>query len=92
MADFLFDSSGDWITWRRTSDARFLFNNDGDAIGWFPWGDADAVNMDRASLGTVLGNRLLRKHNQPYRGYPGYAGHISAPAGFTDVPKSQIKT
>jgi hypothetical protein len=42
----VYDSSGDWIAWRRTTDDRFLFDEDGDAIGWFPWGDADAVNME----------------------------------------------
>lgn len=74
MANFLFDSSGDWIAWRRTTEDKFLFNDDGDAIGWFPWGDDDAVDVDGEYLGTVVGNRLYRKHYQPYRGYPGYPG------------------
>lgn len=106
MADFLYDSSGDWIAWRRTIGDQFLFNDGGDAIGWFPRGDTDAVNMNGDYLGTVVGNRLLRKDYQPYRGYPGYpgypgyagypgypgyAGYFSTPSGFADVAKSQLK-
>lgn len=92
MADFLFDSSGDWIVWRRSTNDKFLFNDNGDAIGWFPWDDADAVDMDGEYLGTVVGNRLLRKNYQPYRGYPGYPGYSPPPAGFSDLLRKQLKS
>jgi hypothetical protein len=37
VADFLFDSSGDWIAFRRTTDDRFHFNEDSDAMGGSSW-------------------------------------------------------
>lgn len=61
MTVHLFDSSGDFVAFRRTHDDRYLFDVDGNWIGWFPWGDADVVTEDGDYLGTVVGNRLLRR-------------------------------
>jgi len=107
MTVHLLDSSGDFVAFRRSDDDRYLFDVDGNWIGWFPWGDADVVTEDGDYLGTVMGNRLLRRGTQPYRGYPGYpgypgyagypgypgyAGYIATPSGFDDVPKSVLKS
>lgn len=105
MVVHLFSNSGDFIAFRRTEDDKFLFNADGDWIGWFPWGDDDAVRPDGAYLGTVVGNRLMHRESQPYRGYPGYpgypgyagypgypghAGYAGYIPGFADVPTALL--
>lgn len=83
MTNFLFNSMGHVVAFRRTPDDKFLWDNHGKWIGWFPWGDADAVDRRGKYLGTVVAsNRLLCRVNQPYRGYPGYPGY----PGFAGYP------
>lgn len=101
MTAFLYSSSGSWIAFRVTPEGRYLFNKSGKWIGWFPWGDADAVTRQGKYLGTVVGDRLLRRTAPAYRGYPGYpsypdypgypgypghAGYRARPSGFVDLP------
>lgn len=105
MAHFLFNSHGNVIAFRRTEDDKFLWDKNGNWIGWFPWGDDDAVDKHGKYLGTVVKNRLLRRNNQPYRGYPGYpgypgyagypgypgyAGYFGYVSGFGDVPEGLL--
>lgn len=70
MSIFFFDLSGAPVAFRRTASDRYLFDKQGHWIGWFPWGDNDVVDKDGEYLGTVVGNRLLSRLVQPYRGYP----------------------
>ncbi len=105
MAIFYFDISGHVLAFRRREDDRFLFNKGGTWVGWFPWGDDDVVDRDGKYLGTVVGNRLLQRQHQPYRGYPGYpgypgfagypgypgyAGYAGYRAGFDDIDASRL--
>ncbi|QFU90491.1 hypothetical protein [Amycolatopsis sp. YIM 10] len=107
MAIHYYDSSGLWIAFRRKEGDRYLFNSHAEWIGWFPWGDKDAVTTTGDYLGTVVTDRLLHRHHQPYRGYPGfpgfpgYPGHPSypghwgprsLPAGFVDVPARLLRS
>lgn len=105
MTSHLFDQSGNWIAFRRSENDKYLFNKSGNWIGWFPWGDSDAVTKDGKYLGTVRGNRLLRRTTTRYRGYPGYPGypgyagypghpghpgHAGYVSGFGDVPRDLL--
>lgn len=85
MAIFLFDLHGHPIAFRRTSEDKFLFDKHGHWIGWFPWGDNDAADKHGKYLGSVVGNRLLQRQTQPYRGYPGYPGYPGY-AGYPGYP------
>ncbi|BDZ48633.1 hypothetical protein GCM10025867_08740 [Frondihabitans sucicola] len=106
MSTFLFNLHGHHVAFRRTQEDKFLFDKHGHWLGWFPWGDNDAVDKTGKYLGTVVGNRLLRRTFQPYRGYPGYpgypgyagypgypgfAGYAGYQAGFTDVDAAQFQ-
>lgn len=75
MVAFLFDTRGKGVAFRRTAGDQFLWDKHGKWIGWFPWGDADAVDKQGKYLGTVVGDRLVARVSQPYRGYPGYPGY-----------------
>lgn len=91
------------MAYRRDGDDRWLWDVRGHWLGWFPWGDADAVDRAGKYLGTVVGDRLLHRVSQPYRGYPGYpgypgyagdpgyggfAGHQAAPTGFRTLRRA----
>jgi hypothetical protein len=106
VVKWLFDLSGHGIAFRRNDNDKFLWDKSGNWIGWFPWGDADAVDKEGKYLGTVVGNRLLERTSQPYRGYPGYpgypgyagypgysgfAGYGGYFSGFSDVPDKRLK-
>ncbi|ASN21640.1 hypothetical protein CGK93_19675 [Arthrobacter sp. YN] len=106
MAVFYFNTKGNPIAFRRSEKDRYLFDKNGNWIGWFPWGDNDAVDKEGNYLGTVVGNRLLKRDSQPYRGYPGYpgypgyagypgypgyAGYAGYKSGFSDVPESSLR-
>ncbi|WP_182263082.1 hypothetical protein [Rhodococcus sp. UFZ-B548] len=106
MVNFYFDRGGQPVAFRRTDGDKFLFGKSGKWIGWFPWGDADAVDTKGKYLGTVVGNRFLRRTSQPYRGYPeypgypghagypgypGHAGHAGYQSGFEDVDGSRVQ-
>lgn len=106
MAIFYYNASGKVIAYRKSALDKFLYDDKGHWIGWFPWGDADAVTKNGKYLGTVVGDRLFQRTNQPYRGYPGYpgypgyagypgyggyGGYVGKPSGFRDVPPDQLK-
>lgn len=106
MAVFFFNNTGNPVAFRRNHEDKFLFDKTGNWIGWFPWGDNDAVDKEGNYLGTVVGNRLLKRDSQGYRGYPGYpgypgyagypgypgyAGYSGYHSGFSDVPESSLK-
>lgn len=82
---YLYDSHGKWVGFRTSEQDRYLYNKSGKWIGWFPWGDEDAVTKSGKYLGTVVGNRLLSRRSQPYRGYPGYPGYPGF-AGYQPNP------
>lgn len=84
MTDFLFDSSGNWIAFRRSSKDNYVFGKDGQWIGWLPWNDAEVVDKNGKYLGTIVGNRLVA-FSRPYRGYPGYPGYPGY-AGYPGYP------
>lgn len=90
MTGFLFDSSGNWIAFRRNSTDKFIFGKDGNWIGWLPWNDAEVVDKDGKYLGTIVGNRLVAfgRPSRGYPGYPGYAGYPGYPgfAGYKPLP------
>ena len=107
VVTFYFNLHGTPIAFRRSEDDRYLFDTKGHWIGWFPWGDQDAVDRHGKYLGSVVGNRLLCRIGQPYRGYPGYpgypgyagypgypghAGYAGHQTGFTDVDASRLVT
>ncbi len=80
---YLFDSAGEWIAFRK---GKHLFARMGEWLGWFPWNDEEAVDPSGEYLGTIyLGDRLYRFSNHEYRGYPGrlenpgYPGYPGAP-------------
>jgi hypothetical protein len=75
MTQHFFSKGGTWIAFRRSPDGKYLFDAHGKWVGWFPWGDDDAVDTTGAYLGSIFGNRLLRKTSFRYRGYPGYPGY-----------------
>lgn len=106
MATFYFNRGGKPIAFRRHDGDRFLFDKNGNWIGWFPWGDNDTVDKEGKYLGTVVGNRLLSRDSQPYRGYPGYpgypgyagypgypgyAGYAGYQSGFSDIPEGRLQ-
>ena len=106
MAVHLFNSSGENIAFIRNAGDKFLFDKAGKWIGWFPWDDDDAVTKEGEYLGTIVGDRLLRRTSRPYRsnpgnpgyagyagspGYPGHVGYKSLPSGFTDVPDRYLR-
>ena len=78
----LFNSSGDWIAFRR---GDYVFNTSGNWIGWLPWADDEVVDVTGEYLGTITGNRLFRFANRTYRGYPGYPGYPGH-AGYPGYP------
>lgn len=106
MTVFYFNNTGNPIAFRRHPTDRFLFDKSGNWIGWFPWGDNDAADKEGNYLGTVVGNRLLKRDFQPYRGYPGYpgypgyvgypgypgfAGYSGYHSGFSDIPETSLQ-
>ena len=103
MADYLYDSRGEPIAFRR---GRNVHNMRGDWIGWFPWNDADVVTPGGAYLGTVVGDELLKKVGRANRGHPGNPGNPGNPgapghpgnrgsrglrAGYVDVDRSHLR-
>jgi hypothetical protein len=106
VTEFLYNASGTWIAFRVSPSDHYLYNKSAKWIGWFPWGDEDAVTKHGKYLGTLVGDRLLRRSAQQsyrgypgypgypgYRGYPGYPGHVGyrgRPSGFVDVPDNLL--
>lgn len=87
-----FNSSGQWIAFRRNSDDRYLFDRQGNWVGWFPWDDNEIFDLKGEYLGVVMdGDRIYRmekpgpqKRKSPgfpvhpgNVGYAGYPGHAA---------------
>lgn len=85
MTTYYFDSRGKWIAFRTSPTDAYLYDKKGKWVGWFPWNDEDAVDTHGRYLGTLVGDRLLRKAHAPHRGYPGFAGGVGLPAGYSDL-------
>lgn len=86
-AQHYFNSSGEWIAFRRYPDDRYLFDRAGKWIGWFPWRDNEAVDLTGRYFGTVIdGDRLYRRTsgllNRERPGHPGHPGHV----GYAGYP------
>jgi hypothetical protein len=81
--EFLYNSAGQWIAFRQ---GKFVWDKEVELVGWSPWGDGDVVTMDGDYLGTIFpGNRLYRKTDWVFRGYPEYPGHPEYP-GYPGYP------
>lgn len=89
---YLFDSRGAWIAFRR---GKYVFDPSGGWMGWLPWDDKDVVDKSGNYLGTIYAeNRLYSFRFHPYRGYPGYPAYPSYPgypgypgyAGYSPLP------
>ncbi|MGB7769232.1 MAG: 4-fold beta flower protein [Verrucomicrobiia bacterium] len=76
MTEFLYNSSGTWLAFRRSADDKYVFGVDGWWIGWMPWDDGDIVDKGGKYLATIIGDRLVAfaKPTRWYAGYPGYPG------------------
>src|ERR1700691_3032068 len=70
----LFDSSGNWVAFRRSPADKYVFSKDGDWIGWLPWKNSVVVDQSGKYLGEIHKNRLIRRSTVPYLPYPGYPG------------------
>jgi hypothetical protein len=54
----LFDSSGNWIAFRKD---KYVFDRNGAWVGWLPWRDEYVANTSGAYLGTIFpDDRLYR--------------------------------
>ena len=81
---FLFDSAGNWIAFRKD---KFIYDTFGHFFAWLPWQDNDVVTTNGEYFGTIFPkNRIYKLINHPYRGYPGYPGF----AGFSPRPSGTI--
>jgi hypothetical protein len=96
-----FDSSGEWIAYRRDAKDRYLFDWRGYWVGWFLCDFEDVIDLDGNYLATVVdGNRLFRNEKKTvkmvspiprdpglagYAAFPGRAVRCPLPAGFQDV-------
>lgn len=103
--EFLFDSKGNWISFKIN---EYIFDTSCNWAGWMPWPDfPDVVSIHGEYLGTICnGNRLYRLKNRPfgYTGYPGYpdmpgypetpgpAGHSTPPPDAEDISIPFAKT
>ncbi|WP_428278154.1 4-fold beta flower protein [Candidatus Palauibacter sp.] len=75
---YLYDSYGRWIAFRR---GKYVFDTAGKWVGWLPWEDGEVVDVEGEYLGTVFpGDRLYTVLAHRYRGYPGYPGYPGQPA------------
>ena len=75
VVEYLFDSSGGWIAFRK---GKYIFNPVGIWIGWLPWDKSYVVNKTGEYLGTIIQDddgygRFYRFSRIEYRGYPGLA-------------------
>lgn len=63
MSVYLFDMDGGVIAFRRTWTDPFVFDTHGHWLGWFPWDDHDALDPHGDYLGTIVGDRLVRRND-----------------------------
>ncbi|PVC80749.1 hypothetical protein DBP19_35180 [Streptomyces sp. CS090A] len=86
MTEHLFDSSGQFIAFRRDATDNYVFTADGNQLGWLPYGDLDVHHHSSGRyLATIVGDRLLVMPNRPARGLPGLPGLPGIP-GFPGIP------
>lgn len=63
MSVYLYDLDGDVIAFRRAWDDQHVFDTDGHWIGWMPWEGTDVVDARGHYLGSVVGDRLVRRND-----------------------------
>ncbi|MGJ9411856.1 hypothetical protein ACHAAC_04020 [Aeromicrobium sp. CF4.19] len=63
MSIYLFDIDGNPIAFRRTWDDRYVFAVDGQCLGVQPWKGCDVVDVEGRYLGSVIGDRLVRRND-----------------------------
>lgn len=88
MSVYLFDMEGHPVAFRRGWTDPHIFDTEGHWIGCFPWGDNDAVDTEGRYLGTVVGDRLVRRNDwyeRPYTGLPDSPGRVK-PTGSPLAP------
>ena len=72
VVEYLFDSSGEWICFKK---GKFVYDIEGNWIGWLPWNDLDVVTTDGEYLGTICNkNRIYhffnKKNKLDYKNLP----------------------
>ena len=86
MVEYLFNSSGHWIAFRK---GKYVYDVRGKWVGWLPWDDSDVVSVNGSYLGSIVrydnNHRLYKFLNWRYRGYPGYPGYRGYP-GYPGYP------
>lgn len=101
--NYLFDSTGKWIAFRK---GIHVFDTRGRWIGYTPWKDNDVYTPSGEYLATIMqSNRLYYENNHTNRGlpdrvamprFPGvfpvppYPGRAPLPQRATDVDLSQL--
>lgn len=94
----LFDSGGRWIAWYRPG-LPYLWSAGNRWIGWFPWATehgtelrGDAVDPWGDYLGTVVGNRLLRRTYRLPVALPRRVPEPQLPPGPPDVERTEPRS
>ena len=97
MSDLFFDSTGNWIAFRR---GKFIFSASGNWIGWISDQNGEVFDTDGGYLGTIVSDRLFHSLfpstwvNTSHPGYPGretppdhpgYPGRFEIPIGMEDI-------
>ncbi len=70
MSSFLYDLDGHVIAFRRAWDDPHVFDTEGRCIGWRPDDGNDVVDCRGHYLGTVVGDRLVRRNDGGLRPVP----------------------
>lgn len=69
--EYLYDSHGVWIAFRRTRNDKYVFAPNGEWIGWLPWDEKTVVNTKGEYLGTIFPNgRLYQLRRIRHRARP----------------------
>ena len=63
MSVYLYDLQGRVIAFRRTWDDPHLFDLGGDWVGWQSLDGTDVVGEDGHYVGSVVGDRLVRRND-----------------------------
>ena len=63
MSVYLYDLDGHVIAFRRAWDDQHVFGTDGRWSGWMPWEGLDVVDGRGHYLGSVVGDRLVRRND-----------------------------
>ncbi|MCV9996390.1 hypothetical protein OIU93_19140 [Paeniglutamicibacter sp. ZC-3] len=71
MVVYYFSSQGRWIAFRENETGKNLFGPRTEWLGWPVWDGQDVCGAATKSyLGTLVGDRLLRKASAPSRVAP----------------------